>query len=215
MNFIRPLGVNVAELIDLFILHFAIWLCCELFKLFISSYLGKPLRTWHVCADTQDPLLEPLSKPHPESRIYRQSQRLYQTQTRSGPSTVRINPNSLSKIKIKSNHIIILGILNRFEPQSMQHHLKHVQNQSQFRLEKWMFSCQPTPPRVLVSCCAQEWMNLTLTWIKEILNFSPHVVSLKLVVLFLFHSDGSKRESRGQGSEVTLISFWFDDFSQW
>ena len=46
-------------------------------------------------------------------------------------------------------------------------------------------------------------------------NFSPHVASLKLVVLFLFHSDGSKRESRGQGWEVTLISFWFDDFSQW
>jgi hypothetical protein len=97
---------------------FASWLCCELFKLLISSYLGEPLWTspaiglwfeawlavWSlqvVCASNQDPLLEPVSKPHPESRICCQSQGLYQTQTRSGPITISINPNSLSNNKIK------------------------------------------------------------------------------------------------------------------
>ena len=97
-----------------------------------------------------------------------------------------------------------------FEPQSMQNHLKHVQNHSQFHLEKWMLSCQPTPPRVLVRCCAQGSMNLTLTWISVILYFwvtktcLPVFVSLRWVQT---RKPRSRLESFGQLATERWSSF--------
>lgn len=97
-----------------------------------------------------------------------------------------------------------------FGPQSMQNHLKHVQNHSQFHLEKWMLSCQPTPPRVLVRCFAQDSMNLTLTWISVILDFwvtktcLPVVVSLRWVQT---RKPRSRLESLGQLATERWSSF--------